>query len=298
MDDINFCELFGLDESENTQETAEPAQVEEESTQGENEQDVAEPAGDDTESSAEPEPEVKEPEKQTPEQNAKYAAARRKAEQERDQAVAQAKSDAKAEADKYLDETIAGMGLTNPYTKEPITNKAEYDEYKAKYEEEKRNRVVKKSGMSQDEFKKFVDDLPEVRQAKAIAAQAQEQQAKMKIDEQLRQITEMDPSIKELGDLTKMDNYDEFYGKVKRGMTLVEAYMLTNFDKLSGRKAAATKQAALNSINSKQHLSGTSSRGTGALSVPADVKDMYRAINPDATDAEIQAHYNKYHRKD
>ena len=298
MDDINYGELFGLDESENTQETAEPAQVEEESTQGENEQDVAEPAGDDTESSAEPESEVKEPEKQTPEQNAKYAAARRKAEQERDQAVAQAKSDAKAEADKYLDETIAGMGLTNPYTKEPITNKAEYDEYKAKYEEEKRNRVVKKSGMSQDEFKKFVDDLPEVRQAKAIAAQAQEQQAKMKIDEQLRQITEMDPSIKELGDLTKMDNYDEFYGKVKRGMTLVEAYMLTNFDKLSGRKAAATKQAALNSINSKQHLSGTSSRGTGALSVPADVKDMYRAINPDATDAEIQAHYNKYHRKD
>jgi len=296
MDDINYGELFGLDESENKQETAEPATDETESTQGENEQDVAEPAGDDTESSAEPE--VKEPEKQTPEQNAKYAAARRKAEQERDQAVAQAKSDAKAEADKYLDETIAGMGLTNPYTKQPITNKAEYDEYKAKYEEEKRNRVVKKSGMSQDEFKKFVDDLPEVRQAKAIAAQAQEQQAKMKIDEQLRQITEMDPSIKELGDLTKMENYDEFYGKVKRGMTLVEAYMLTNFDKLSGRKAAATKQAALNSINSKQHLSGTSSRGTGALSVPADVKDMYRAINPDATDAEIQAHYNKYHRKD
>lgn len=295
MDDINYGELFGLDESENTQETAEPAQDETESTQGENEQEVAEPAGDDTESSAEPEVDSG---KQTPEQNAKYAAARRKAEQERDQAVAQAKSDAKAEADKYLDETIAGMGLTNPYTKQPITTKAEYDEYKAKYEEEKRNRVVKKSGMSQDEFKKFVDDLPEVKQAKAIAAQAQEQQAKMKIDEQLRQITEMDPSIKELGDLTKMDNYDEFYGKVRRGMTLVEAYMLTNFDKLSGRKAAATKQAALNSINSKQHLSGTSSRGTGALSVPADVKDMYRAINPDATDAEIQAHYNKYHRKD
>jgi polyhydroxyalkanoate synthesis regulator phasin len=295
-DDINYGELFGLDESENTQEAAEPAQDEAESTQGENEQEVAEPAGDDTESSAEPDD--VEPEKQTPEQNAKYAAARRKAEQERDQAVAQAKSDAKAEADKYLDETIAGMGLTNPYTKQPITTKAEYDEYKAKYEEEKRNRVVKKSGMSQDEFRKFVDDLPEVKQAKAIAAQAQEQQAKMKIDEQLRQITEMDPSIKELGDLTKMDNYDEFYGKVKRGMTLVEAYMLTNFDKLSGRKAAATKQAALNSINSKQHLSGTSSRGTGALSVPADVKDMYRAINPDATDAEIQAHYNKYHRKD
>lgn len=28
------------------------------------------------------------------------------------------------------------------------------------------------------------------------------------------------------------------------------------------------------------------------MSVPAEVKEMYRALNPGATDAEIPAHYN------
>ena len=315
MENINYGELFGIDEGGNEQETAEPAQAEETSAQGENEQETAEPAADgdtaadgaDTPEDGEPEKTAAgtedEPDRQSPEQNARYAAARRKAEQERDAAIAQAKLDARAEADRYLNETIAGMGLKNPYTDTPITTKEEYDAYKAKYEEEKRNRVVKKSGMSQDEFKKFVDDLPEVKQAKAIAAQAQEQaaqaqeaQAKLRIDEQLREIRELDPTVKELGDLTKMENYSEFYERVKRGMTLTEAYKLTNYERLTQKTAAASRQAAINNMNSKAHMTSTSARGTGAISVPADVKEMYLAFNPDATDAEIQAHYNKNHK--
>ena len=289
MDDINYGELFGVDEGGNEQDVAEPAEVEEESTQGEEEQEVAEPAADETDA---------EEEKQDPETNAKYAAARRKAEAERDQAIAKAKADAQAEADKYLNDTIAGMGLTNPYTKAPITTKAEYDEYRAKYEEERRSKIAKSSGMTDEEFKQYIADLPEVKAAKVAQQQAQEREAKLKIDEQLKEISQLDPDIKELSDLTKMENYPEFYERVRRGMTLTEAYKLTNYDKLTSQKLAATRQAAINSVNSKQHMTSTSARGTGAISVPADVMEMYKAFNPDATTAEIQAHYNKHHRKE
>jgi hypothetical protein len=83
---------------------------------------------------------------------------------------------------------------------------------------------------------------------------------------------------------------------VKRGNTLADAYRLANFEALTSSTAAATRQAAINSMQGKQHMGQTKERGTGAVSVPADVKEMYRALNPGATDAEIQAHYNRSKR--
>ena len=48
----------------------------------------------------------------------------------------------------------------------------------------------------------------------------------------------------------------------------------------------------------KDHLTGTGTpQGTGAATVPPDVKAEYLAFNPDATDAEIQKHYNRYMEK-
>ena len=53
----------------------------------------------------------------------------------------------RARAAKQLDESIAALGLTNPYTKEPIKNKADYDAYRAKVDEDRRAKLLKKAGM-------------------------------------------------------------------------------------------------------------------------------------------------------
>ena len=208
---------------------------------------------------------------------------------------------AQAEAQRTIDEAFRNSGLSNPYTKKPITSKAEYDEYRTRLEADRKARLLKKSGMSDDEFREFVQGLPEVKQAKeaqaaaeTAARQAREQQAKLKVEEQLKEISALDPSIQELKDLAKMETYPKFYELVKRGNTLTDAFKLANYEALTGRAAAARRQAALNSAQGKQHLSPTTQRGAGAVSVPADVKAEYLAFNPDATDAEIQQHYNRY----
>lgn len=236
---------------------------------------------------------------QSAEENAKYAAARRKAERERDEAIAAAK----AEMQKQMDEAFASSGMVNPYTKKPITSKAEYDEYRAKYDEEQRSRVMRKSGMTEDEYNRFVENLPQVREAKEakaeaerITTEAREREARVRIDEQIREIGAIDPSIKSVEDLTKMENYDQFYALVKKGNTLTDAFKLVNYDRLVSSSSAAARQAALNAANGKAHMGRTSSRGQGAVAVPADVMEQYRFFLPDATDAEIQAHYQKYHR--
>lgn len=315
MEDIDYGALFGI--GAEGAEGTEPAEPSAETTaQGANEQEPAEPAAveepeDTTTGGAEgadqgtggnsPEGQDGEQKQQTPEQNAQFAAARRKAEAERDAAIAKAKEDAKAEAQRTIDEAFRNSGLTNPYTKKPITSKAEYDEYRARFEAEKKARILKKSGMSDEEFQQFVQGLPEVKQAKeaqaaaeTAARQAREQQAKLKVEEQLKEITALDPTIQDLKDLAKMETYPKFYELVKRGNTLTDAFKLANYDALTGRAAAASRQAAINSAQGKQHLSTTTQRGAGAVSVPADIKAEYLAFNPDATDAEIQQHYNRY----
>lgn len=290
MTDIDYGALFEIDEGGNEQEAAEPAEeTTEEQAQGGNEQETAEPA----------EGEEETQEKQTPEQNAAFAAARRKAEAERDAAVKKAQEDAQ----RMVDEAFKNSGLMNPYTDKPITSKAEYDEYRKAFAEDKKEQLRTQAGLSEAEYAAMVKELPEVKQAREAAEKAEkalkeadEIRAKAKIGEQIKEIAKLDASIKELGDLAKMDNYETFYGFVKKGNTLLDAYKLANFDRLMGKSSAATKQAAYNSIQSKEHMGKTKERGTGSVSVPNDIKEMYRALNPDATDAEISAHYNKYHK--
>ena len=123
------------------------------------------------------------------------------------------------------------------------------------------------------------------------------ERARAEIGRQMAEIRELDPSVRSVADLTKMENYPRFYELVKRGNTLTDAFRLANFDRLSSRSTEQAKQAALNQVNSKSHLDRTTTRGAGAVTVPADVIAEYRAFNPDATDAEIRAHWAKYQKK-
>lgn len=51
-----------------------------------------------------------------------------------------------------------------------------------------------------------------------------------------------------------METYPKFYELVKKGNTLVDAYRLANFEALTSSAAAATRQAAINNLQSKQHM--------------------------------------------
>lgn len=307
--EIDYGALFGIDAGGNEQEAAEPAQDETTQAQGAEAQEAAEPAGEETQEPA-PGQESAEGgkerrERQTPEQNAAFAAARRKAEAERDAAVEKARTDAREEARRTIDEAFRNSGLVNPYTKQPITSKAEYDAYRQRYDAERKASLLKKSGMSDAEFSAFIDGLPEVQQAKAAQRAAEqarraamETQAKLRTEEELKEIGKLDPNIRELRDLTTMETYPRFLELVRRGNTLLDAYRLANLDALTSGAAAATRQAAINAVQSKRHMGQTKERGAGALRVPEDVRAMYRALNPGTTDAEIQAHYNRSHKKD
>ena len=284
MDD--YSEVFGLEPEtgEEAQEVTAPAE------QGAEEQEPAAPA-------------VEEESTKT-EDDARFAAARRKAEAERDAAIERVRKEAQEQTQKAIDEAIRESGLTDPYTGQPITTKAELDAYQQRFHRDQAASLQKKAGMTQEQYQAFVNSLPEVRQARQAQQQAEaatrqtmEREARAKVEEQLKEISALDPTIKELGDLAKMENYSRFRDLVKRGNTLADAYRLANFDALTQRAVEATRKTALTAAKSKEHLAPTTQRGTGSVSVPDDIKAEYKALMPDITDDEIQKHYEKYVRK-
>ena len=302
--EIDYGAVFDVEVPETTtgaEETEIAAPSEETGTttataQGAEEQETAAPAVEETEESEQPQAEAPEQEPKT-DRDAQFAAARRKAEAERDAAIARATEDAQ----KQVDEFFKSSGLVNPYTGQPITTRAEYEAYRERFEADQKAKLMEKAGITQEEFQAFVQGLPEVRaarqakaEAEAAARQAREQEAKARVDEQLRQIQAIDPTVKELGDLAKLDTYPKLYDMVKRGYSILDAYRLANYDTLTQRAAEASRKAAINSVQSKQHLKATESRGGGAIPVPDSVLEEYRVLNPGATKEEIQKHYQSY----
>lgn len=301
--EIDYGAVFDVEVPETTTgaeetEVAEPSEDDTITTaaQGAEEQEAAAPAVEETEEPEQPQTEAPEQEPKT-DRDAQFAAARRKAEAERDAAIAQAKEDAQ----KQVDEFFKNSGLMNPYTGQPITTRAEYEAYRERFEADQKAKLMEKAGITQEEFQAFVQGLPEVRaarqakaEAEAAARQAREQEAKARVDEQLRQIQAIDPTVKELGDLAKLDTYPKLYDMVKRGYSILDAYRLANYDTLTQRAAEASRKAAITSVQSKQHLKATESRGGGAIPVPDSVLEEYRVLNPGATKEEIQKHYQSY----
>lgn len=285
MIDIDYSAVFGI-EGEEAQEVADPAT---EDTVGENEQEPAAPAGE-SQDGAETEQKPSDESShhvQTDEENARYAAMRRKA-----------KADAEKRMNAELDKSIASLGLTDPYTNKPITNHAEMQAYRQRFVEEQRKEMQEKAGMSPEDYQRFVDSLPEVQAGKAAQQKVMDLEIRAKIDSQMREIQMISPEIKSMEDLSKLDNFDKLYDMVGKGYELADAYKVLNYDRLTAKAAEAAKQQALNSIGGKNHLQPVTPRGQGAVPVPADVVAEYRALMPEATDAEIQAHYNKYARKE
>ena len=305
MNEINYGEVFGVETSggENESAPAEQTTPEADTTgdsAGENEAEVAEQPAEEKQQSAE--------------ENARYAAARRKAEQERDAAIAQTRraqetavrQAVEAERNRAQEEWnrfFATAQLKNTLTGQPITNREEFDRWAADFADAKLQKDLKDGKLTREGLRQMISQTPEVqnlRRAQEAAqrqqAAARQQQQRLVLDEQITEINKIDPSVKTVSDLMQRPEYRQIYANVQKGLSIVDAFKLANYDSLTQANAAKARQAALNAANSKEHMAPTQTRGAGAVTVPKDVKEMYRLYNPEATDAEIQAHYNRYHK--
>lgn len=219
--------------------------------------------------------------------NAKMAAERRRREEaERTQA--------------RVDEAYRKMfeGQVNPYTNMPINSEADYTAYMQRHQLEQQRAQLQEAGMSEADFDGMVNNDPRVQQAQQIIEENKRQQSIREMNEGLEAIRKLDPSVKTFQDLIDHESYAQMNELFKQGVKVADAFKLANFDRLMQGKQAAAKQQVLNETASKQHMIPTGQKGTGdEVIVPQETMDIYKALNPHMTEAQIKEHYKKSHKR-
>ena len=256
-------------------------------------EEVVEPQTEDVEYE-EPEEEVEEIEEpeekpvQSPEENAKYAAARREAEA-REKAV-------RAEMAR-LDAQVAEQfgSYRNPITGEPVRSVQGYFDALNAQKQVQAQQQIQEAGVDPNLLNDLIANNPVIKQAQQVLVSQQEQMFVNDVNDQMAQLHEMDSTINTPEDLLEMENYREFRGYVDRGFNFVEAYKLVNYGKVSQQSIDAVKQAAINKAKSTSHLQstvGVSEGGKELMDIPKDQIDLWRACYPGLSDKQLKEKYN------
>lgn len=252
-----------------------------------------------TEAQTETTQQAAEPEKQEmpKEERASWAERRRQWEAREQQAREQA-------AQARVDQVYADMfkGQLNPFTGKPIQSEADFKAYEAEKARREQAEQLQKAGIDPQTIQSMVDQQMapvrmQMEQARlnAIAEKAKAANARFEelMKAELQKIGALDPSIKTLEDIKAMPTWTRFDALARSpGVSMEEAFYLANRQQIEESKLAAAKAAAQTQMAGKGHLNPVGAvSGKTPVQVPRGVVDAYRAMMPDATDAEIQKAY-------
>lgn len=195
----------------------------------------------------------------------------------------------------YADKEASILARNNKFAQENGFKDFEEMEHVAEQQ-----RLEKLGVQDTDAFKnvlnEYIDKNPTVLQAKEIIQKQQLENGTKLLNEQIAEISKLDKDIKSIDDIIKMENREIFDNLVKKGNTLVDAYKIANFEKLSNKASAKAKQQVLNGINSKEHLKTTSGAAGSDIIVPSDIMAQYKESG--LTEDEARKHYAKVHSED
>lgn len=239
----------------------------------------------------------------TPQQRRENAARRRQQEQQQaiDNAVAAALKAERERVDQQMKGFFAQAGLRNPANNEPIESMEQFEAWRQDHDQKQFQQDLKDGKLTPEIMQQVLNRHPAIQrlmqeqeqQDSALKIQ-QETQERARIAEEIQRISKMDPTINSAKDLLTMPGADAFREYVNKGYGFEDAFKLTHWDRLMSQQADAARQQALNNASSKNHLAGISNSRTGGMvEVPHDELAIYRLLMPNASDAEIQAHYNK-----
>lgn len=267
--------------------------------EGENEMEVATPSEvevgtenvESTENDAESVVETNEQENvQSDEENARYAAARRRAEQEF----------AERQKEQDLEFERRFKGFENPITHQPIRSQKDYLEALDAQEKLQFEQSLSSGNVDTDALNNYIDrqisNNPVVLQAQAVIEANQKAQFEAALNESVKEISKIDPSIKTADDIFSAPNWNDVFDYVQKGMDLTAAYKVVNFDRLMANTTAGAKQATINNMKSTQHLNQTNGVASGndsGVDIPESELKAWQRAFPEASMKELRAKYNR-----
>lgn len=181
-------------------------------------------------------------------------------------------------------EIIKVLGLTHPETNKVLETMEDLEAYAA---EMRTQRLAAGRGTESDVRSVVQEELRAMRPPVPQQSQLSPEEI-AQINKELAEIRAMDPAVTDVASILNSEAGPKFREYVSKGLSFVDAYTLAARDRLSSLQSNRAAAKA----GSKAHLSSTKQHGVGALSVPKDQMDLFRALNPGASDADIQKFYN------
>lgn len=300
-EDVNVYEVFGLEApaeepapaGENEQEVAAPADG------GENEQEVAAPATEQETDTDGLEAGTEDKQPQTREERAENARKRRQ--QEVDDAVNAALQKEREAQNKKLQEFFSRAGMKNNFTGKPINSLEDFEAWDQANKAAAMQKDLKAGKLTPEALEQLIENSPTMKRARALTEQAEQTaqetrnaQYAQRVEQELAEIQKLDPKMQSLTDIIQGPNGRRFAELVqKNGLSYLDAYKLANMDRLQEQARNVAAAGAQMRNSSKDHLRRTDMRGQGAVEVPEDVRASYRIFNPNMSDEEIQRDYQK-----
>jgi len=239
---------------------------------GENEVETPAESQEETESEVEETGEENgdaEPPKQSDEENARYAAIRRRAEED-----ARNKYQSEMNA---LNQRVAAMcqGVTHPVTGRPITNVNDYMDALQIQQRQANEQELQEKGVDPQIIDRMIAQNPVVMQAQQVIEQNKMVAAENALQRDLAEITKYDPNIKGINDLAALPNFTEMLDRVSHGMSLVDAYKIVNY----GKSTDAARQQAINQMRGKDHLAtqGGVEQDEEYVEVPPEIMSRWKS---------------------
>ena len=238
-------------------ETADPQ--EEETSEDESSETGAEESG------------ISEPQEQSPEENARYASIRRRAEEE-----AKRKYDPIINQLSQMNQQAAAMceGITHPVTGKPITNVFEYWDALRAQQQQSSEQELQDKGVDPALIKRMVASDPTVLQARQVMQQMQDAQANVQVQRDLEEIKKLDPSIKGAEDLQPYSQELVRYCQ-EHNTTLADAFKV-----LLWQPGKSARQQAINEMRGKSHLPGATTgvaTDNDDVEVPAEIMASWKS---------------------
>ena len=256
---------------------------------GANETELAEQSDmvDDAEQSDEGEiEEVTAPQFDTDRANAAFASMRRELESARRQ---------QAEVDALYAQQYGGY--TNPETGQPIRSARDYAEAMAAQERMQVRAQLQENNIDPRVIDSMIANSPAVREARAVTAELNSIRAGQMMNEDFRTVLSFDSSKASEQDIVNDPSYDAVvdYVQAHPGVRFSDAYKLINFDRLSNSKGIAAKQAAINEVKGKNHLSTGAAVNVNSSTedIPESMIETYKENFPGRSLKELKALYNK-----
>lgn len=289
--EADVFEAMGVEAPQEQAEEAAEGSEQEQLAETREQEEASEPeSGGETDAAGEEKP------KQTPEERAVWAARRRQWEARERQAREEA-------AQARVDQVYADMfkGQVNPFTGKPITTEAEFKAYEAEKTRRAEAEQLQNAGIDPKTIQNMVDQQMapfrqqmEAARLSAIQETARAANARMEaaLQQELKKVSAMDPSIKTLEDIRAMPTAAKFNDYVQKGLGLEDAFYLANRQAVDERRMAAARAATQEKLAGKDHLNPVSGvPGKTPYQVSRAEVEAFRAFMPDATDAEIRAAY-------